>query len=108
MTYDRPATRQDYRATAVDTRPALTAQLDALSESWPNLQPVLHKGFGTYGVVRDDSPANVPFLFDGKPRRVSIGFEGETWVSVTWNPGGAVPLRCWTRADYLTTCGRRF
>jgi hypothetical protein len=108
VTYDRPATRQDYRSTAVDTSEAMTAVLDSLSESWPDYQPVLHTRFGAYGVVRDDSPANVPGAFDGKPRRVCLGSDGETWVSVVWNPGSVIPLRCWVPARRVKTCGRRY
>lgn len=108
MTYDRPATRLEFRSTAIDTSAAVTAVLDSLSESWPDNQPVLHKRFGVYGVVRDDSPANVPGVFDGKPRRVCLGSAGETWLSVVWNPGGVIPLRCWLPASRVTTCGRRY
>lgn len=105
---DRPAMTLDFRSTAVNSSERMTEVLDSLAESWPDYQPVTHKGFGTYGVVRDDSPANVPHLFDGKPRRVCIDPDGETWVSVLWNPGGCFPLRCWVPARRLKTCGRRY
>ncbi|WAZ20242.1 hypothetical protein STRCI_001343 [Streptomyces cinnabarinus] len=107
MTIDRPDTRLDFRGT-VDTSEQMAGFLDSISEKWPDLQPVTHKDHNTYGVVRDDSPANVPGHFDGKPRRVCLDYSGETWVSVVWNPGGAVPLRCWVPARRLTTCGRRY
>ncbi|MGW6911498.1 hypothetical protein [Streptomyces sp. NPDC054940] len=109
MIFDRPATRLDYRATAhVDSSEQMSAFLDSLSEAWPDFQPVTHKGYGSYGVVRDDGPANVPYVFDGRPRRVCIDFEGLTWVSVVWNPAGPFPLRCWVPAGRLKTCGRRY
>jgi hypothetical protein len=108
MTIDTPAKRLDFRPTAtVDTSDQMAAVLDSLDEGWPDLQPVTHSRYGTYGVVRDDSPANVPGLFDGKPRRVCLDGVGDTWVSVVWNPGGPVPLRCWVPARRLKTCGRR-
>ncbi|MFJ2004729.1 hypothetical protein [Streptomyces chartreusis] len=109
MTYDRPATRQDFRSTAVvDTSEAMTMVLESLSEEWPDFQPVLHKRFGAYGVVRNDSPANVPGTFDGKPRRVCLDYHGKPWVSVVWNPGGVIPLHCWVPASHIKTCGRRY
>lgn len=107
MTYDRPAMRLDYRGT-VDTSELMAGFLDSISEEWPDLQPVLHKDHNTYGVVRDDSPANVPGLFDGKPRRVCLDGGGDTWVSVLWNPDGPVPLRCWVPARRLKPCTRRY
>ncbi|MCI3277463.1 hypothetical protein [Streptomyces cylindrosporus] len=109
MTFDTPTRRLDYKPTAkVDSSEQMTAFLDAAEEGWPDYQPVLHRRYGTYGVVRSDSCANVPFLFDGKPRRVCLDFEGHTWVSVVWNPGGAFPLRCWVPARRIRTCGRRY
>lgn len=109
MTVDMPAKRLDYRPTAVvDTSEQMAQFLDSLAEGWPDFQPVTHTGYGTYGIVRDDTPSNVPYQFDGKPRRVCLDYEGHTWVSVTWNPGGCVPLRCWVPARRLKTCGRRY
>ncbi|MFE6362910.1 hypothetical protein ACFVP3_23290 [Streptomyces sp. NPDC057806] len=109
MTLDTPTKRLDFRRTAtVDPSEQMTTILDSLSKAWPDFQPVTHRGFGTYGVVRDDSPANVPGLFDGKPRRVCLDSDGHTWVSVEWNPGGPVPLRCWVPASHIKTCGRRY
>ncbi|MCM1977191.1 hypothetical protein [Streptomyces sp. G1] len=108
MSIDTPTKSLDWRATAVvNTRQETTWLLDELSAQWPDYQPVTHKALGTYGVVREDSPANVPGLFDGKPRRVCLGDDGPL-VSVVWNPGGCVPLRCWVPAAVLKPCGRRY
>ena len=109
MTVDKPPMRLEWRPTAVvDSNEEMTEFLDSLAKAWPEYQPVVHRRYGTYGVVKDDSPANVPHLFDGKPRRVCIDADGHTWVSVVWNPGGPFPLRCWAPAHLLETCGRRW
>lgn len=107
MSTDRPAMLLDYRGDVERTQ-ATTILLDHLSEVWPEFQPVVHRQYGTYGVVRDDDPVNVPYTFDGKPRRVCFDFAGETWVSVAWNPAGAVPLRAWVPARLVATTGRRW
>ncbi|MFJ6730066.1 hypothetical protein ACIQPQ_34720 [Streptomyces sp. NPDC091281] len=102
MTLDVPTSRSDFRPTAqVDTSPEIVALLEQLGEQWPDGQPVRHRVFGTWGIIRTDSPATVPYLFDGKPRRVCIDPGGITWVSVVWKPHGAVPLRAWAPVDLL-------
>lgn len=109
MTVDKPAMRLDYRPTAVVTpTEAMAKLLDALADGWPEYQPVVHLRYGTYGVIRDDSPANVPHEFDGRPRRVCLGPDGETWISVLWSPGSALPLRAWAPARLLKPTGRRW
>lgn len=107
MTTDRPAMLLDYRGT-VDRSQLMTGLLDRLAEEWPDYQPVVHRRYGTYGVVRDDDPVNVPGTFDGRPRRVCLDTVGEAWLSVMWNPGGAVPLRAWVPGRLVAPTGRRW
>lgn len=109
MTIDTPTRTLDYRPTAViDTSEPVTVLLANFAKQWPEYQPVVHTGYGTYGVVRDDSPANFPHTFNGKPGRVCIGPSYEAWVSVVWNPAGPFPLRAWVPAGLLKTTGRRY
>ncbi|MFD1656933.1 hypothetical protein ACFSL4_01460 [Streptomyces caeni] len=109
MSIDTPTRQLDYRPTArIDTSDAIASLLEMMAKPWPEYQPVLHAVYGTYGVVRDDSPPNIPYTFDGKPGRVCIGPGGEPWVSVAWNPSGALPLRAWVPASLLKTTGRRW
>lgn len=109
MTIDMPAKRLDFRATSrVDTSDTMKVLLEHFAHQWPEYQPVRHTIYGTYGVVRDDSPANIPYAFDGRPGRVCIGPDGEEWVSVVWNPASTFPLRTWAPARALATIGRRW
>jgi hypothetical protein len=109
MTIDQPTRRLEYRPTAViDTSEAMTTLLEHFATVWPEYQPVVHTVLGYYGVVRDDHPANVLWQFDGKPGRICIGPDGETWVSVAWEPASAFPVRAWVPADLLKPCARRY
>jgi hypothetical protein len=109
MTIDRPAGRLDYRPTAViDTSEPMKLLLEMLAAHWQPYQPVRHRSLGYYGVVRDDSPANFLHTFDGKPGRVCVGPDGETWVSVVWEPASTFPVRAWVPASLLKTSPRRY
>ncbi|MHC3474631.1 hypothetical protein ACYF6T_38880 [Streptomyces sp. 7R007] len=109
MTIDMPTRRLEYRPTAViDTSEQVKVLLEHFAKQWPDYQPVVHKTLGYYGVVRDDTPANMLFTFDGKPGRICIGPDGETWVSVVWEPASTFPVRAWVPASLLQTSKRRY
>ncbi|MCX3059609.1 hypothetical protein [Streptomyces beihaiensis] len=109
MSIDRPARRADYRPTAViDTSEPLTVLLEHFAKQWPQYQPVVHRKSGYYGVVRNDTPANFLYRFDGKPGRICIAPGGETWVSVVWEPASTFPVRAWVPASLLKTVPRRY
>lgn len=109
MTYDTPTRQMEYRPTAVvDTSDEMKTLLEHFAKLWPEYQPVQHKGLGYYGVVRDDSPANVLHRFDGRPGRICIDPDGRTWVSVVWEPASTFPVRAWVAADLLKPVARRY
>lgn len=104
MTIDVPAKRLDYRGT-VDPSGVLKAEIEALAKQWPVGAHVRHRRFGTKGVIRLDSPAAVPGIFDGRPTAWCIGDDGIARVSVVWGSKSPVPLRAWAPVSALRLTG---